>query len=208
VIDLDASSLGLPSADGVRVAARSELGGLSRVLGRAFHDDPVYRWIFPDPEERARKSPRMFSLFLRQVTRHGIVLTDDGLRGVALWRPPQIRMGRFEELGFNFAMFRLLGARSLEIGRGFAPVEALHPREPHAYLPLLGTDPAHHGQGVGSTLLGPVLRACDRLGVLAYLESSKESNIAFYQRHGFEVVEPFTIRDGPTVWPMQRPARG
>lgn len=208
MIDLDAASLGLPDEGGVRLASRDDFGSLSRLLGRAFHDDPVYAWIFPDPEERAKKSPRMFSMFLRQVARHGAVLTDDGLRGAALWRPPHIRMGRLEELRFNFGMFRLLGSRSIEIGRGFAPVEALHPREPHAYLPLLGTEPTHQGKGVGSTLLEPVLRACDRLGVLAYLESSKESNIAFYQRHGFEVREPFMIRGGPTVWPMQRQAGG
>jgi len=206
VIELGEIDMGLPNRAGVRLGTPRDLDAISGLLGRAFQEDPVYTWIFPDAEERARKSPRMFAIFVRQVLRHGMVLTDDGLRGAALWRKPQLRMGRLEELGFNFRMFRLLGSRAAVIGRGFAPVEALHPREPHIYLPLLGTDPSHQGHGVGSNLLDPVLRACDESGTLAYLESSKEANIPFYQRHGFELLEAFTIRNGPTVWPMQRRA--
>lgn len=207
MIDLDQASLGLPDGQGRRFGTRRDFDTLARALGRAFQDDPVYAWIFPDPEERARKSPRMFRIFLRQVERHGAIITDAGLRGAALWRPPQLSMGRIEELGFNFRMFRLLGARAIDIGRSFVPVERLHPRVPHAYLPLIGTDPQHQGRGVGSALLEPVLRVCDERGVPAYLESSRESNIAFYRRHGFEVLEAYTIRGGPTIWPMQRPPR-
>jgi len=33
----------------------------------------------------------------------------------------------------------------------------------------------------------PILEHCDSEGMPAYLESSKESNIAFYRRHGFKV---------------------
>ena len=52
---------------------------------------------------------------------------------------------------------------------------------------MLGTDPIHQGKGIGSALLAPVLDRCDRDGIGAYLESSKQSNIAFYRRHRFEV---------------------
>jgi GNAT superfamily N-acetyltransferase len=206
VTRLDAGTLCLPDRSGVRLATRSEVPALSRVLSRAFHDDPVYEWIFPDPQTRARRSPGMFALFTRQMLRHGAVLTDEARRGVALWRPHRLELGPIEELSFSLGMLRLLGRRASSIGRGFAPIEARHPREPHVYLPLLGTEPGHQGCGVGSSLLAPVLRMCDARGLPAYLESSKEDNIPFYRRHGFELLEPLEIEGGPRVWPMKRVA--
>jgi hypothetical protein len=52
--------------------------------------------------------------------------------------------------------------------------------------------------------MGPVLERCDREGEPAYLESSKEQNIPFYSRHGFEVTGQLDLPDGPSMWPMWR----
>jgi GNAT superfamily N-acetyltransferase len=72
---------------------------------------------------------------------------------------------------------------------------------------VLGTDTAHQGKGIGSSLLAPILATCDEEGLPAYLESSKESNIPFYNRHGFEVSGEVKAKDGPTLWPMYREPR-
>ena len=76
---------------------------------------------------------------------------------------------------------------------------------PHYYLSVLGTDPDQQGGGVGSALLGPVLDRCDADGIAAYLESSKESNVDFYIRHGFSVTDRIDLPDdGPALWFMWR----
>ena len=84
----------------------------------------------------------------------------------------------------------------------------MHPKaEPHWYLAFLGIEPSEQGKGLGSALLRPVLERCDSEGTPAYLETSNERNLPFYQRHGFEVVQQCGIPDGPHFWGMWRVAR-
>jgi GNAT superfamily N-acetyltransferase len=87
-------------------------------------------------------------------------------------------------------------------------VEHHHPQTPHWYLAVLGTDPPEQGKGVGSSLLSPVLERCDEEALPAYLESSKEENVPFYARHGFEVTKTVDLpRGGPPLWLMWREPR-
>jgi ribosomal protein S18 acetylase RimI-like enzyme len=62
-------------------------------------------------------------------------------------------------------------------------------KRPHWYLMALGVEPARQGQGIGGRLIRPVLAQADRAGVLCYLETETERNVAFYQKHGFVVAE-------------------
>src|SRR4029078_5686236 len=88
---------------------------------------------------------------------------------------------------------------------GVEEVERRHPPEPHLYLAVLGTDPPAQGRGIGTAVLRPGLDLCDREGLPAYLESSKESNVGFYARFGFRVIAEVRMPgEGPTVWLMWR----
>ena len=105
-------------------------------------------------------------------------------------------------------MLPVLLPRIVRSARAVREIERRHPAEPHLYLSVLGTDPERQGGGIGSALLAPVLERCDAGGVAAYLESSKESNVGFYARHGFEVTERMELPDGPPLWLMWRDPRG
>src|ERR1700688_99444 len=101
-----------------------------------------------------------------------------------------------------------LGRDTAEPARLLTAVDAARPRERHWYLATLGTDPERQRTGVGSALLTAVLERVDGEGLPAYLESSKQSNLAFYGRHGFEVTgEIHTPHGGPTLWLMWREPR-
>ena len=85
-----------------------------------------------------------------------------------------------------------------------------HPASPpHWHLAVLGTEPEAQGKGRGSSVLQPVLDRCDRDGEPAYLESSKEGNVPFYERHGFRVTERLDVpKGGPSLWLMWRDPQG
>ncbi|MEY2567215.1 MAG: hypothetical protein QOE35_1744 [Actinomycetota bacterium] len=186
----------------VRNATRADVPTLSRALARAFEDDPVMSWLYPGPH-RLEAFFRGYELKLHLP--HGEVYTTDGVDGAAIWAPPdQWRTSARDVLRVAPGLLRVTGTRLMRGLRTMNAVERKHPKEPHWYLAVLGTDPSKQGKGVGSALLAPVLQRCDNEGLPAYLESSKESNIAFYRRHRFEVTDEIQLPKGPKVWPMWR----
>jgi ribosomal protein S18 acetylase RimI-like enzyme len=190
----------------VRAATAADIPALSGALARAFHDDPVMNWLVP----RGEHLTRFFASELRHVyLPKGFTYTTDGLEGGALWAPP----GRWKTTTAEVvrsipALLPVMGRHMVRGLRALGAVEKAHPRERHYYLGTLGTDCDHQGKGIGSALMTPVLERCDAEGVPAYLESSKEGNVPYYQRHGFDVTGTVDLPGGgPRVWLMWRDPR-
>jgi len=193
----------------VRAAHRREVAPIAHMLARAFLEDPVSVAFFPDP---ARRPAHLRRFFAAQLIHHylprGEVATSDSLESAALWMPPRPRPARLADRV-------ALGATALSFGRAYPLAQRLgavlarrHPRVPHYYLGILGTDPVHQRHGHASALLAPMLERCDTEGALAYLECSLEANLAFYARFGFAVREEVLVtRTGPRLWLMERRAR-
>jgi GNAT superfamily N-acetyltransferase len=196
-------------APSVRLARPDDLKALCHALALAFEDDPVMEFLFPSPEGRVEKLERFFAMLARfQHLPHGGCYTTDDHVGGALWDPPEHWKMPFSAiLRGTPTLLSLMGLRTVTALRTLSVAEKLHPKQPHWYLAILGTAPAEQGKGVGSALLAPVLDRCDREGIPAYLESSKETNVPFYRRHGFEVTREIHLPDGPTLWAMWREPR-
>jgi GNAT superfamily N-acetyltransferase len=73
------------------------------------------------------------------------------------------------------------------------------------YLSIVGIAPQLQGQGLGGTLVRPILARADDLGIPSYLETFTPRNKNFYQRLGYQevasFVEPVT---GSEYWIMIR----
>lgn len=201
----------MTGAPQIRRATPADVPALAGVLARAFFDDPVARWSCRPDRLRLAMLERFNAVRLRQLLAHEEVWTDERRCTVALWAPPK-RWGTTVREDIQMALPllhpRLIGRMPL-VAAGMVGLERHHPRRPpHWYLAILGTDPPAQGRGLGSAVLAPVLEQCDRDGVAAYLESSKERNIAFYARHGFRVSGELRMPRGPKMWPMWREPRG
>ncbi|MEC3956553.1 GNAT family N-acetyltransferase [Nocardia sp. CDC153] len=198
----------------VRRAHLSDIPELARVLGIAFSDDPLIEWLIRDDATRARRTS---ILFAAQARHHFIPLGGvevacndaDSIVGAALWAPPghwqvddSASMRQLPSLARAFRLRLPLAARMAE------RMMLAHPRESHWYLGVIGTLPGVRGRGYGQALLRSRLDRCDAEGLPAYLESSKPSNVSYYQRFGFEVTGTLDATNGgPPLWPMWRAAR-
>jgi GNAT superfamily N-acetyltransferase len=192
----------------VRRARRDDFGPLAEMLARAFYDDPVTSWFYPDDARRMKHARRFFAIRLRQLAGQELMYTTSERSGAALWAGPGRWREDLRESLMLLPMLPVLLPRIMRSTHGVREIERRHPVRPHYYLSVLGTEPGQQGGGIGSALLGPVLRRCDSEGVGAYLESSKESNVAFYARHGFAVTERIDLPDGPPLWLMWREPSG
>lgn len=194
----------------IRAARQEDAGALGGVLAAAFHDDPVWAWMVPDPGSRKRRLGEVFTALVESgIARGDTMLTTDLRSGAAIWRAP----GHRRESGLTLSLLARIVAglgpggvlRMLRLGR---TIQKHRPRKPHWYLELLGTAPAHQGTGVGSALLREVTANCDRDHLPAYLETEVLENVEFYSRHGFDVTAETDVPfGGPHFWLMWREPR-
>ena len=178
---------------------------LSGSLSRAFREDAVSAYLFPDEKRREANLDTFFRLQLeRTYLPKGEVYTTGDRRAAAMWMPPDVTPpGLLVQLAY---MRMALATHSFRRGRELAlELYRRRPKERHYYLGTIGTDPNHQGRGLGSALLRPVLARLDETGMPAYLESSSERNVRFYQGHGFVVRETTRVANaGPELWLMWR----
>jgi GNAT superfamily N-acetyltransferase len=198
-----------PATIEVRRAGAADATAITDAMSRAFDDDPFANWFAAQDEKRIERIRNMMAVSLERMTLpFGEVYTTEGTAlGAAEWTPPgKWKLSIWRQLLMAPAMMKTVTLRRLPaVMSGIAAVEKKHPHEPHFYLLALGVEPDQQGRGIGSALMQPVLERCDREGIPAYLESSKERNVPLYERHGFRVTEEMVIpKGGPKIWLMWR----
>jgi GNAT superfamily N-acetyltransferase len=207
----------------VRLVEPRDVAATAALLAAAMDDDPAYRFLFPNREERRAGFEDFFARNLR--THMAYRCTHVGLIGTAVvatvtMRPPS---------GFSASMLTMLrrGLLPFALAHGWGAVrrllalketyDAIEGRlargEPHWLVHMMAVDPARQGTGLGSQLLRRVLEltagARPTPGAPpALLTTHTERNVVFYQRAGFEVaaVERVSLNGEPPypVWTMHR----
>lgn len=187
------------------------------IQGRAFFDDPLFRFTFPDDAERRERLPWSMQLGIACGLLSGHVDTTAGaMRGHAVWLRPgatALTPQMLSDAGFAEAPDRMGEAALTRFEKFMDLTSEVHGRlipGPHWYLMILGVDPPFQGQGVGSALIARTLALADADRLPCYLDTTKERNLVFYRKHGFEVRHEADIVDGGDsvrVWMMIRQPR-
>jgi ribosomal protein S18 acetylase RimI-like enzyme len=194
----------------IRRAVRADVDAMAAQMAKTFWDDPVAAHLMPNAARREAGLRAFFrTQMLSDYLPFGGCYVAEGYLGSAVWAPA----GKPLATGLSGILTMVpvlpyVATNLVTTLRVLNLIETLHPHEPHWYLASLGTAVDHQGQGVGTSLMQPVLQHCDAEGIPAYLESSKERNVPFYRRHGFEVVKEVALPgNGPPLWTMWREPR-
>jgi GNAT superfamily N-acetyltransferase len=191
----------------------TQIVAAGRTLARAFHDDPLQMYVFPDPEERAQRSPAQFSALVCQGSLFGEVFATERMTGISAWMPPgtvttfeQASQTGFQELP------RLMGNAAFErLGRVLDYLSDAHrqglPAE-HWYLMIVGVLPELQGRGHGQALLEPLMARADAASMSICLDTAQPKVKPFYERLGFRrAIETVDPRSGLRFWTYQRDPR-
>lgn len=160
--------------------------------------------MLPDDATRLNVLRRLFILQARGAVPIGHCFTDASCSVGAFWLAPNAPLADARAIPDGGPLRDLLGDGLDRLKVAMVAMHAVHPTAPHWYLEGLGTDPPAQRRGLAVAALAPVLARCDVDAMPAYLESTKESNVGFYEQRGFRVTETIDVPNGPRLWAMWR----
>ena len=184
----------------------SQIEPAAGTLARAFHDYPVFTYVFPDASERDNELPLLLQSFVRYGVLNGeVYATSRNLEGVAVWMPPDHTSGSSPVPEVSQGALD----RVAYFGRQIHDVRKRHVPSAHWFLMIIGVVPELQGQGNARTLLNPILARIERQHLPCYLDTEVEKNVAIYQRYGFRVVDDsIVVGTGIRSWGMLREDSG
>lgn len=194
--------------DALTRAGARDARSIGDITADAFRNDPFNLWLFG----RFAGIRHLFHLQARRIYVPRGYCYSYGHDGACMWMLPG-GDANFSLMDYiTFAIPTLLQCGPGAVKRGIRTGEAMEKRHPtfdHAYLFSIGVRPAAQGKGLGRTLIQPMLDACDRAAMPAYLENSNPANTGFYNACGFEQAgDPILPEPGSSpLVPMVRQPR-
>ena len=200
--------MGVTMNSAIQRLQRDEAGLIGKIIAEGFSDDPVNNWAFNGTSAMQPVFTTMAKhLYLPNGFGHK---TPDGKAGT-MWLPPHAakEYGSIATIKMALSIARYGGPKAISNTLrldGF--LKQKQPVAPHYYLFAISVHPNLQGTGVGGKLMRAALEDVDQAHMPAYLESSKDTNIGFYQSHGFIVIDKVKpTPDCPPLWLMWRDAQ-
>jgi GNAT superfamily N-acetyltransferase len=201
-----------PELSGLIRLDKSRVKPASKVLARAFNDDPVLIQSVTDPGRRIGLLRSMFRMVLNHGIRRGeVYAVSPRLEGIAIWLLsglPDITFWEALRSGGLALLFRGGWEFMRKMKQDEEFIRRLRLRlapTPHWYLAVLGVEPEFQGKGCASRLLRPMLARLDAEKLPAYLETLTEEYVPIYQHFGFKVIKKTVLPgSGGKMWVMLR----
>ena len=189
---------------------KDQIKPASRMLDRAFRDDPVTRYAFG--ADIASERPYAYEFLLRYYFGQALIYTpSERLEGIAIWqRYPLAKLSFWHSItsGAIWPALRTgtgAGNRMRVLEKYMEQKHAELVPAPHWYLAMLGVDPQFQGQGYASLLLNSMLARIDEEQLPCFLETTKAKNVPLYQHFGFNVIAEYVLPDSAVkFWGMLR----
>jgi ribosomal protein S18 acetylase RimI-like enzyme len=191
----------------LRALRREDIPDAVRVLARGMRDNPLHVAAYgPDPARRERAHAKLMKASFRVFTTQQSIcaVQDSKVVGVVAIAPVGTCQPRaLQRLRFFPAILRLGPRTATRVSRWLDAWADHDPDTDHVHLGPVAVDSHVQGQGIGSQMMRAHTAGLDAAGLMGYLETDKPENVAFYERHGYEVIASQPVLDVPN-WFMRR----
>jgi GNAT superfamily N-acetyltransferase len=192
----------------IRRLRDDERAAAGAVAGRALSSNPTAHWTFGDAAPaRLRGNLDLFVGFVQTQPAPWGALLGEHVVGVCAASPPGACISAVVPDGFRELPDEVgpPGDPS-RLQFDWALLVAHDLDERHWHVGPVSVEPELQGTGVGGRLLAAFCEQMDDEGEIAWLETDKPENVAFYRRSGFEEADEVTVH-GLTTWWMRRDPR-
>jgi GNAT superfamily N-acetyltransferase len=178
------------------------------VLAAAFLNDPA--WVAIGPRRvpaRRRLLDRYYDILVREALRWGgpswCVIHERSVVGVALTYANGLRFPPPRATLRETPPFLLAGpGPGLRAAWVDSVMKRHHPHHEHLLLWYLAAHPTVQRQGIGRALLDHVRSEAGRARRPIYLDTTKPSNVPYYESQGYRQIGHAQLLRGATVWFM------
>ena len=205
----------MPELSDLYKLKKQDIAKATSTLVDAFSDDPLLNMLFGGNENQSGLFRAAYEVPIKYCLKYGSVYsTSEKLEGVAAWVSGEYAAMPLWRMLISGAL-RSGMKIGLKIGKRIMPI--LMPLEEdrkknmagwkHIYLQVVGVAREFQGCGIGGGLLRALIAESERTGRPIYLETETESNVAMYEKFGFELIKrvALSVVDLP-VWEMARAA--
>jgi len=182
------------------------------VLGEAFFDYPVMRFVVGDEPDYEARERRLVGLFVMARVLRGEPMLGvpgaSGLEAAAIVSRPDGRPAPDAFRSLAREVWQDLGAPARARYEAFAAACApFQVAQPHLHLNMIGVRRAAQGKGLARTLIDRVhaMSQDDATSQGVTLTTEDPRNVALYEHLGYEVVGTATVAPKLTTWGFFRP---
>lgn len=200
----------------LRRVKRHEIKNIASVFALAFTDDPLYVYLCPDKDLRAKLLPIFFKHYLLYMERYGDILADSSdYKGLMLWYYSRKQAGRM--MSFIHVQMLLVGGLEvlkhvsireyLKYVQGFKTfgsdwIDAIARErswDEYAHFDMMVIAEHARGKGLFRTMVEPCIESLDERGLPCTIETHNPRNVEIYKGLGFTTVKEIVSEDQSLV---------
>lgn len=163
------------------------------IISKSFKDNQSVNYIVKQDKKRTKRITKLIEYSIFQGSKFGQLFLSEDKNAACILLFSNRKKTTLESIFWDIKLvIQVIGIRNLRAAlQRESLLKKKYPKTPYVHLWYIGVDPPLQKKGIGSKLLQEVISYCGDKPI--YLETSVVSNIGWYTKFGFEIIETLDL---------------